>query len=72
MTRNELIMHVIAGTLTWIQVADICGITARQMRRMKWRYAAHGCDGLVDGRGGKPRRKRIAVNHGQGGSVLSP
>jgi Helix-turn-helix domain len=61
MRRNEVIMHAIAGKLTWIQAADICRITARQMRRMKRRYEAHGYDGLVDGRGGKPRRTRIAV-----------
>jgi transposase len=61
MTRNEVIMRAIAGKLTWIQAADICGITARQMRRMKRRYERHGYDGLVDGRGGTPRRKRIAV-----------
>jgi hypothetical protein len=61
MTRNEVIMHAIAGKLTWIQAAEICRITARQMRRMKLRYEARGYDGLVDGRGGKPRRTRIAV-----------
>lgn len=61
MTRNEVIMQAIAGTLTWLQAADICRITARQMRRMKRRYEAHGYDGLVDGRGGKPRRTRIAL-----------
>ena len=31
------------------------------MRRVKQRYEAYGYDGLVDGRGGKPRRKRIVV-----------
>jgi hypothetical protein len=61
MTRNEVIMRAIAGELTWLQAADICRITDRQMRRMKLRYEAHGYDGLVDGRGGKPRRKRIAM-----------
>src|SRR2546428_2938518 len=61
MTRNEVIMRAIAGELTWLQAADICRITARQMRRMKLRYEARGYDGLVDGRGGKPRRTRIAV-----------
>ena len=61
MTRNEVIMRAIAGSLTWIQAADICGITARQMRRMKLRYEAHGYDGLMDRRGGRTRRKRIAV-----------
>ena len=61
MTRNEVIVRAIAGELTWIQAAQICGITARQMRRMKRRYERHGYDGLVDGRGGKPRRKRIGL-----------
>lgn len=61
MTRNEVIMRAISGTLTWMQAADICGITARQMRRMKRRYEVHGYDGRVDARGGKPRRQRIAV-----------
>jgi transposase len=61
MTRNEVIMQAIVGKLTWIQAAEICRISARQMRRMKRRYEEHGYDGLVDGRGGKPRRQRIAV-----------
>ena len=50
MTRNEVMMQAIAEKLTWIQAADIGGITARQMRRIKRRYEAHGYDGLVDGR----------------------
>jgi hypothetical protein len=61
MTRKQVMMHAIAGKLTWIQVAEICRITARQLRRMKPHYEAHGHDGLVAGRGGKPRRTRIAV-----------
>jgi hypothetical protein len=28
---------------------------------MKRRYEERGYDGMVDGRGGKPRRKRIAL-----------
>ena len=61
MTRNEVIVRAIAKKITWIQAAWICGITDRHMRRLKERYLAHGYDGLVDRRGGKPRRKRIAV-----------
>lgn len=61
MTRNEVIVRAIAGELTWITAAWICGITDRQMRRLKGRYEKSGYDGLVDGRGGKPRRKRIAL-----------
>jgi transposase len=61
MTRREVIVRAIAKELTWIQAAEICGITARQMRRWKHRYERYGYDGLVDGRGGKPRRKRITL-----------
>jgi len=61
MTRKEVIVRAIAKELTWIQAADICGITARQMRRMKRRYERSGYDGLVDGRSGKTRHKRIPL-----------
>jgi len=61
MTRKEVVVRAIAKELTWIQAAEICGITARQMRRLKKRYERHGYDGLVDGRSGKPRRKRIPL-----------
>ncbi len=60
-TRKEVIVRAIAKELTWIQAADICGITARQMRRLKRRYEQYGYDGLVDGRGGKTRRQRIPL-----------
>jgi transposase len=61
MTRKEVIVRAIAKELSWIQAAQICGVTERQMRRLKQRYEEHGYDGLVDGRGGRPRRKRIAL-----------
>jgi hypothetical protein len=61
MTRKEVIVRAIAKELTWIQAAEICGITPRQMRRLKGHYERHGYGGLVDGRGGKTRRKRIPV-----------
>ena len=60
-TRKEVVVRAIAKELTWIQAAEICGITARQMRRLKRRYERYGYDGLVDGRGGKPRRTRIPL-----------
>lgn len=61
MTRKEVIVRAIAKEITWMKAAWICGITARHMRRLKERYLAHGYDGLVDQRGGRPRRKRIPV-----------
>ncbi len=61
MTRKEVIVKAIKGDLTWIQAATICGITARHMRRLRERYQEYGYDGLVDGRGGRTRRKRIPM-----------
>lgn len=61
MTRKEIVMKAINKNITWIQAADILGITARQMRRLKVRYEEHGYDGLKDYRGGKPRSKRIPM-----------
>ena len=53
MTRKEVIVRAIAGELTWIEAAQICGITDRQMRRLKQRYEQYGYDGLVDAFGVK-------------------
>jgi len=60
-TRAEVIVRAVTGELSWVQAAEICGITARHMRRLKQRYERRGFDGLVDGRGGRPRRKRIGI-----------
>jgi transposase len=60
MTRNEVMVRAIAKEITWIQAAQICGLTERQMRRLKRRFEERGYDGLVDQRAGIPRRKRIA------------
>jgi len=61
MTRAQVIMKAIQGEITWIQAAQIAGISARQMRRLKTRYEEFGFDGIRDCRGGKPRRKRIPI-----------
>jgi transposase len=61
MTRKEVIMKAIQKHITWIQAADILGVTARHMRRLKGRYEKFGYGGLRDCRSGKPRRKRVAV-----------
>lgn len=61
MTRREAIVQAMAGRLKWYQAAEICGVSDRQMRRMKQRWERQGYKGLVDGRSGRPRSKRIAV-----------
>src|SRR5438093_8137597 len=61
MTRKEVIVKAIEGRLTWLQAADILGMTARHMRRLKRLFERRGYDGLVDQRGLRPRRKRIPL-----------
>lgn len=61
MTRAQVMMKAIQGEITWIQAAQIVGVSARQMRRLKGRYERFGFDGIRDCRGGTPRRKRIPV-----------
>jgi hypothetical protein len=61
MTRREVIMRAIAKEISWIQAAHICGITPRQMRRLKRQLDRGGFEAVVDHRGRTPRRQRIAV-----------
>lgn len=61
MTRREVILKAIQKHITWIQAADILGITPRHMRRLKTSYERYGYGGLRDCRSGTPRRKRIDV-----------
>lgn len=59
MTRIEIMMQATAGRLTWLQAADILGITPRHMRRLRSEYQEHGISALEDKRAGRPRRRRI-------------
>lgn len=61
MTRKEVIVKAIDGQVTWIQAADILGLTPRHLRRLKQAWERRGYDGLQDQRGRTPRRRRIPV-----------
>lgn len=61
MTKREVIMRAIAQEITWIQAAHICGVTPRQMRRLKREVERRGYDAVVDHRGRTPRRQRIPL-----------
>jgi transposase len=61
MTRREVIVKAIDGQITWMAAAQIIGVTDRQMRRIKRRCEEGGLAAVVDQRGGRPRRRRIAV-----------
>src|SRR5215472_16172163 len=59
MTRREVIMKVLARQLTCLQAAQVLGITARHLRRIRRCYQRWGISAVMDQRGGRPRRKRI-------------
>ena len=61
MTKREVIMRAIAHEITWIQAAHICGVTPRQMRRLKREVERRGYEAVVDHRGRTPRRQRIPL-----------
>ena len=59
MTRREVIMKVLARQLTWLQAAQVLGITPHHLRRSRRGYQRSGISAVMDQRGGRPRRKRI-------------
>jgi len=58
MTKEQVSVKALEKRITWLQAADILGVTARHMRRIRWSVNRYGMDVLKDGRTGS-RRKRI-------------
>jgi len=61
MKVQEVIMKAMAGKLTWVEAAEILGVTPRTMRRWRERLEEHGYDGLYDYRKRQPSPKRMPV-----------
>jgi transposase len=65
MKVQEVILRGLAKKITWIQAAEILGISCRQMRRWLWRYQEYGYDGLYDRRRGQPSPRRVPLETAQ-------
>lgn len=61
MKVQDVILRALSGELSWIQVADILGLSARTVRRLRWRYEHHGYAGLLDRRRRLPSPRRVPV-----------
>ena len=61
MKVQEVILRAIGGQITWIQAAEVLGISDRTIRRMRWRLERHGYSGLFDRRRQRPSPKRVPV-----------
>jgi transposase len=61
MKIQEVIMRAMDKQISWLQAAEIIGVSARSMRRWRQRYQDKGYDGLYDHRLGRPSPKRVPV-----------
>lgn len=61
MKREEIILRAYAKKISWIQAAEVLGMSCRHLRRVREAYERVGFDGLHDGRVGKESPRRVPV-----------
>src|SRR5262245_746171 len=61
MKVQEVILRALSGQLSWAQVDEVLGVSARTIRRLRWRYARWGYKGLLDRRRRLPSPRRVPV-----------
>lgn len=60
MRVREVLMRAVQREISWIQAADILGISARNMRRWKVKFETEGLEGVLDRRTlGHPNPRRV-------------
>ena len=61
MKIKEVITRAMGGLITWIEAAEIIGITDRSMRRWRKRLSTGGYADLLDRRTRRPSAKRVDI-----------
>jgi transposase len=61
MKLQDVILKAMAKKISWMEAAEIAGVTDRTMRRIRERYEEFGYTGLFDQRRGKRSRHRIPM-----------
>jgi len=61
MKLQDVILKALAKKLSWIEAAEIAGMSVRNMQRMRERYREHGYNGLFDQRRGKRSYHRVPM-----------
>ena len=61
MKLQDVILKAMAKKLTWIEAAEIAGMSVRNMQRKRQSYQDHGYDGLFDQRRGKRSIHRVPM-----------
>ena len=61
MKLQDVLLKAMAKKISWVEAAEIIGISCRSMRRWRERMEEQGYSGLADRRKGQPSDKRIPV-----------
>src|SRR5476649_1880543 len=61
MKREEIILRAYAKKISWIEAAEVLGMSCRHLRRVRERYEESGFSGLHDGRVGRRSVRRLPV-----------
>jgi len=61
MKEGEVILKALAGELKWVQAAEICHLSCRQMLRKRRSFELKGINGLLDGRCGRPSARKVPL-----------
>lgn len=59
MKMREVLLEALAGKMTWIQAADVLGLSPRTVRRWREKFDESGIDGLYDGRRQSPSDRAL-------------
>lgn len=57
----EVLVQALKERQPWIQVAEVLGVSARTVRRLRWRYEHYGFDGLFDHRHQRPSPRCVPL-----------
>ncbi len=66
MKTQEGMLRAMAKQITWLQAAEIAGLSDRHMRRLCWRYETYGYDGW-----GNRTAERVTLGSGYPFSVIA-
>ena len=58
---HEVLMQALNGRQPWIHVAEVLGVSARTVRRLRCRYERRGFDGLYDHRHHTPSPRAVPL-----------
>src|SRR5262245_35748060 len=62
MKVQEVILRALSGRQSWLQVADVLGVSTRTVRRVGGRYEQYGYTGLIDRRRRRPSPRAVPLS----------